>query len=131
MPYAKRSIFLLTLSKYYPHSGAIHFSLYEIDIPLQVLPVVLDVLTRKDIESQRKGIIIITEAYMWISDEDVGTVRLEGGGGGGRSNYSLRFPNPKENPIHERKIITSMPSQLVGDSPSSSFSKRRKRSKNN
>jgi hypothetical protein len=72
----------------------------------KVLFYIMDVLTRNDIESQRKGLIIITEAYMWSSDEDVGT-------GGGRSNYSLRFPNPKENPIHVRKMITSTPIRLI------------------
>ena len=84
----------------------------------KVIFYIMDVLTRNDIESQRKGIIIITEACMWRSDEGAGK------NGGGRSNYSLRFPNPKEDPSQVRKMIASMPSRLVAlhncwpDSPS-------------
>jgi len=74
----------------------------------KVLFYIVDVLTRNDVESQRKGIILITEGYMWSSDEngtDGQPVR--------RSNDSLRFPNPQESPFYIRKLITSMPARLV------------------
>jgi len=75
----------------------------------KVLFYILDVLTRNDVESQRKGIIIITEGYMWSSDEGDGT----NGQPVRRSNDSLRFPNPQESPFYIRKLITSMPARLV------------------
>ena len=53
-----------------------------------------DVLTRTDVESQRRGVIFITEAYLWSVDDP-----------NKRSRDSLRFPHPQEG-LHYIKQLT-------------------------
>lgn len=65
-----------------------------------------DVLTRTDIESQQKGLVVITEAYCWsVEDSNDGRDK--------RSNTLLKFANPKEGLYYTKRLMESLANRMV------------------
>ena len=63
-----------------------------------------DVLTRTDVESQQRGVVVITESYCWSSDDS---------GRDKRSKSILKFPNRQEGLYYTKRILESMPNRLI------------------
>lgn len=61
----------------------------------------LDVLTRDNVETQRTGIVIVTEPYMWSTGDEK------------RSTSSLKFPHPQEGLYYTKRVLESMPDRLI------------------
>ena len=65
-----------------------------------------DVLTRTDIESQQKGLVVITEAYCWsVEDSNCGRDK--------RSKMLLKFANPKEGLYYTKRLMESLANRIV------------------
>eukprot|EP00536_Pseudo-nitzschia_multiseries_P000181 jgi/Psemu1/398/gm1.398_g len=64
----------------------------------------LDVLSRTDVETQRKGFIVVSEAYCFCANL---VEKAQ------RSNTSLKFPNPQEAFHYVKHLMTSIPFRLI------------------
>mmetsp|Transcript_18840 Transcript_18840/g.46766 ORF Transcript_18840/g.46766 Transcript_18840/m.46766 type:complete len:581 (-) Transcript_18840:217-1959(-) len=65
-----------------------------------------EVLTRTDVESQQKGLVVISEAYCWsVEDSNDGRDK--------RSTMLLKFANPKEGLHYTKRLMESMANRIV------------------
>jgi len=64
----------------------------------------MDVLTRTDVETQQRGVVVITEACCW-SAENTGSDK--------RSKSKLSFPHPQEGCQLINRILKSIPNRLI------------------
>jgi hypothetical protein len=76
----------------------------EYAMRLKAIFYLTDVLTRTDVESQQRGVVVITESYCWT---------VEDSGRDKRSNSTLRFPNPKESLHFLKRLFESIPIRII------------------
>lgn len=68
-----------------------------------------DVLTRDNVETQRAGTIILTEAYMWSTGDSAFTNSNRDK----RSTSFLSFPHPQEGLYYTRRFLEATPNRFV------------------
>lgn len=74
------------------------------ELRMKALFYLTDVLTRNDVESQKVGVLAITEAYCWSTPE-VGSDK--------RSNTSFSFANPQESLHIWKQYFEAIPVRIV------------------